>query len=475
MADPHDDIPSLHHALRTVQAEASSAYAEARYVVTQHQSLVRDALGPRLDTLLRRGTGVRVVLDGGEGFAAAPEGSRFVVEDLARRALQAARASAALPAGTPLAPTSAATGRHNLPAVAADEDTGHLDRSRNDPAPALDLAVHELLLADIEAAVRKTSAVCSSRVALHATQRESWLTSTAGASTAQGWRAVALELEATACGADRRDRVTRNDLIAAQGQGIELVERFDWFERARRLAEEAALLVEAPRLFPNRYPVVMAPDVMAALLHETIVVPLFDPALAASHTVGNTVGSAALDLRLEPDHEPGLASFAWDDLGRASAPLDLVRGGVIAARGDDPSQPLARVSDYDAQPRLAPTNVALAAGTLPLTGLLERGGPTTVYIENPRRWWLSPSRDAIVLECAMARFVSAEGQLGGYLREPVLEARTAELWQQLVAIGDTAQDRPGPVWNPAAPGLLGRVSLRTPPALFGELFLRAAV
>jgi len=423
---------------------ADCAYAEARHVADEHeQLLVANGAIDRVANEASEGIGVRVLVDGGWGFAA----TRDTTPAGARRALEAALAVArAQPAGPPraLAPAEPAAGHWETPCVV-------------DPATvSLDDKLALLLAA--ESALRIDPRILRSTAECH------WLRTRKAFASSEG---AACTQTATRCGAgivatagDDAELQTRSYPGAHGGSvraaGWEHVLGLDLAGHAPRVAEEALELLTAPQCPAGTTTVILDSEQLALQIHESIGHALeLDRMLLGEASYAGTswvspgdigslrYGSRLLNITADATTPGGLGSFGWDDEGVSPGRYPLIEEGILRAAlsdrmsaaeiGLDRSGGCARADGFARQPIVRMTNVSLEPGDAGSLEDLIADTDDGIYMETNRSWSIDDRRLQFQFATEVGREIK-DGKLGRLLRNPSYAGITPEFWGSLDAI-----------------------------------------
>jgi len=242
---------------------------------------------------------------------------------------------------------------------------------------------------------------------------------------------------------------------AGQG-GLERLEVVGFPREARRIAEEAIALLEAPECPEGTMDLLLTPSQMALQIHESIGHPLeLDRILGDERNYAGTsfvtpdmfgsyrYGSALLNVTFDPTVDGELASYGVDDEGTPAARELLIRSGILVrplggglsqARSGLPGVANARASDWDRPPIDRMANINLEPGEDSLEDLIarvERG----VLMDTNRSWSIDDSRNKFQFGCELGRLIE-DGQLKGLVRNPGYRGISARFWRSLAGVGD---------------------------------------
>lgn len=332
MPEPRQDPDAVVHAMHEALAEAErrgAAYADCRHARHREEAVtVRDRLVESVTDVRHHGVGVRVLVDGGWGFASASDPDSDGVMEALSRAMDAARASATLrpePVDWPAAP----------PAVGSWETP-----LEEDPfSVPLEERV-ETLLAATEAALGEEGCFRAT-AAMQASEEVKRFVSTEGADTDQRVVRVSPDLQAWGRAADGTVR-TRSHQVAPVTGGYEWLRRADLPGNGARVGREAVERAGAPPGPVGEYDLVLDPAHLALTIHETIGhateldrvcgweadfagTSFLTPGDAGTLRYGSEWVSVVGDRTLPH----GQATLGWDDDGVATSRFDVIRDGVF--------------------------------------------------------------------------------------------------------------------------------------------------
>lgn len=432
-------------------AGRGATYAEARTVRLERE--VSAMVNGRVEAPFAsdsEGLGVRVLVDGGWGFAAVegrePEGMTTAVDraiELARHSARCRREPVVL---APLRPTRGE----------------HRDVGRRDPLSVSRAERVEVLRAT-RAAVGGVSNIVQMRVQMDLRREHVELRTSEGTHTVQeigvvgGGFAVTAEVRGT--------RTTRS--FPHHGGWDYAVGGYEWLEgldlpvAVGRLAREAVELTggrPCPRAVTT---VVVDPTMVGMILHETLGHPAeldralgdeldnFGPSFLTPDKYDRyPYGSPLVSLTADATMPRGAGSFGFDDEGVPAQRFPLVSSGILraslmsresAARIGRVSNGTARASSWDRIPMARITNLVLEPGSSSLERLIadvDEG----LYIHTFRTADIDDKR----LLCSFGGEIGWEirhGRLGGPIRSPIMFTNTPSLWRQCDGIGSAQESR----------------------------------
>jgi TldD protein len=428
-----------------------ASLAEARIVNERTRSLGmrngRVAVASEGESL---GLGVRVLADGGWGFAATQELTRQGVERCARLAVEIARASARV---------------QREPVRLVDEPAAVAEWSSPCAIDPFAVAIEENfeLLRRIDATLSAVEGVTLAETSMTFRRYEQWFYSTEGAAihqtrtmTGAGFAAHAFE------GDSIQTRSYPNSFGGQyQNKGYELVGELRLLENAERVARECVALLKAPQCPEGRRNLVLDSSQLGLQIHESIGHPIeLDRVLGYEANFAGTsfltldklhrlrYGSEMVNVVADarPEHGPGLGTFAYDDEGVAAQCVPIITKGQFegylssrdtAARiGRDRSGGHMRAEGWARVPIVRMSNVSILPGERPLSfdeliGSTEDG----IYMETNRSWSIDDKRYNFQFGCEAAWEIKG-GKLGQMLRNPSYSGITTEFWNSMDAICD---------------------------------------
>jgi TldD protein len=423
---------------------AGAGYADARFV--REESEVLTVTDDRVDALEAEdssGLGIRVLVGGRWGFAASAVLDPGRVGELARRAVDVARASAALP-GEPVRLAAAE------PAVASWSTP-----VARDPF-AVPLAERtELLLAACDAQ-RSEPGLAHAKAGVDLWRRRTVLYTSEGARIDQTFTQTGAGIQAVAVGdGDLQQRSWPNSYRGQfQAGGWEVVEAADLVGNGPRVAGEAVALLAAPELPERTTTVILDGQQLSLQVHESVGHPLeLDRILGMEAAYAGTsfvtpadrgrlrYGSPAMSVTADATTPGGLGSFGFDDEGVAAQRTPLVAGGVVegfltsretASGLGVGSGGAMRADGWGSMPLIRMTNVHLEPGEGSLEELVADTADGLLLSMN-RSWSIDDRRVNFQFGVEAAWEIKG-GRLGRLYRNATYDGRTTEFWGSLDAV-----------------------------------------
>ncbi|MHB0874634.1 MAG: TldD/PmbA family protein [Anaerolineae bacterium] len=422
-----------------------ATYADVRVEDAETQEVAtRDGVVRALEHGRSRGFGVRVIADGAWGFASSSRTTLAEAEQVARRAVDIARASALFSRGpVQLGSPAVSVGRYCTPTV-------------EDPfAVSLEDKVAILLRADAAmqvagVTVREANLVCQRRRQVFASTEGSF---------------VEQEIVESGCGigalavadGEAQRRSYPNSFGRNQAaRGFEFVREMDLPGNAERVATEAVMLLSAPQCPDEVTTVILGPTQLALQVHESCGHPTeLDRALGSEAAYAGTsflmpnmlgsyrYGSDLVSLTADATASGGLGTFGYDDEGVPAQRSYLVRDGIFrgylmsretAARYGLASNGAMRASGWNRIPLVRMTNINLEPGTWRLDDLLA-DSDGALFMEMNRSWSIDDRRLNFQFGTEVAYRVEG-GRPGTLYRNAVYTGITPQFWRSCDAICD---------------------------------------
>jgi TldD protein len=419
--------------------DSGASYADARAVETSSQSL--SVRGPTVEALERSdsiGVGVRVLCDGAWGYASAPGVDAHTGVDLARTAVEVARASAtAASRPVELVPEPAHSERWESP-------------MKKDPF-AVPLEDKVTLLVAAATAMESVRGLRFARATMDFARSRTRLSTSEGTNIDQTVTFSGGGIEATAV--DENDVQQRSypasfrgDLAAA---GYEYIEDMQLVENAERTASEAVALLRAPECPSGTTTLVLDGHQVTMQVHESVGhATELDRVLGMEASYAGTsfvgvgdlrslrYGSDVVNITADATVPGGVGSFAFDDEGVAAQAVPLIANGILvgfqtsretaATIGDGRSNGTMRAEGWENFPLIRMTNINLLPGDGDLEDLLA-DVDDGVYMETNRSWSIDDKRKNFQFGCEIAWEIK-RGRLGRMLKNPRYTGITPSFW-----------------------------------------------
>jgi TldD protein len=423
-------------------------YADVRLVESRSQDLsTRNGRVSQVADTESAGMGIRLLIDGGWGFAATDDLTPAGIEKAIHKARAIAKASTlALGSAVRLAPEPVHEASWESPC-------------RVDP---LSISVSQKLahLLAVDEALRAHKAVTLTETSFHTTRTRQWFANSEGSVISQ---TRTMTGAGCAChvfqDGDLQKRSYPNSFGGQyQLKGWELVEELDMLAHAPRLAEEAAALHAADVCPTGEVTLILDSSQLGLQIHESIGHPIeLDRVLGSE---ANYAGMSFLTLDqlrnlrygsplvhvvsdATESHGPGLGTFAFDDEGVAAQRTDIIREGLFTgyltsretagAVGEGRSNGCLRAANWDRLPLIRMTNTSLEPGTSSLEELFDV--PHAIYMETNKSWSIDDKRYNFQFGCEVAWEIRY-GKRVRMLKNPVYSGISTQFWNACEAIGN---------------------------------------
>ena len=433
----------LLRALDTARAKGAT-YADVRYVESEVQVVaIKDGSVEAVTSGVSRGFGVRVIANGGWGFASSSRLTLAEMDVVAATAVRIAKASSSVlrepvDIGEPM-----------------KIEATYVTPVRRDPfAVPLSEKVDLLLRADAE--MRGVKGVTVTRAATEITRTKKIFASSEGSYIEQTLVETGCGIEATAVGnGEVQNRSYPNSVGRHMGtEGWEFVQRYDLPGNARRIAEEAAALLQAKPCPSGVRTIILDGSQTALQVHESCGHPIeLDRVFGAEAAFAGTsflttdklgvfrYGSELVNMTIDATIPGGLGTFGFDDEGVPAQRVEVVKGGIFtgyltsretAAKLGERSNGAARASGWDRLPLIRMTNVNLEPGPWTLNDLIA-DTDDGIYLQTNRSWSIDDRRLNFQFGTEIAWEVKG-GKLGDMIKNATYTGITPEFWGSCDAI-----------------------------------------
>lgn len=425
-------------------AEARIVHERGRALGTRNGRVAVAAEGESL------GLGVRVLCNGGWGFAATQELTLEGVERCAALAVEIAKASAQVQQEpVRLVPEPAVVAEWSSPC-------------RIDPF-TVSIEQNLELLRKLDTKLTAVKGVTLAETSMTFRRYEQWFYSSEGAAIHQTRTTTGAGFAAHAFEGDSIQTRSYPNSFGGQYQnkGYELIEELHLLENATRVARECVALLKAPQCPEGLRDIVLDSSQLGLQIHESIGHPIeldrvlgYEANFAGTsfltlnqlHTLryGSDLVNVVADAR--PEHGPGLGTFAYDDEGVEAQCVPIITQGLFegylssrdtAARiGRNRSGGHMRAEGWARVPIVRMSNVSILPGARRLSfddliGATDNG----IYMETNRSWSIDDKRYNFQFGCEAAWEIK-HGKLGQMLRNPSYSGITTEFWNSMDAICD---------------------------------------
>ncbi|ASJ07241.1 TldD/PmbA family protein [Thermococcus pacificus] len=460
--------------------ELGASYAEARFEEKNGTSLTMKNGSPEgLEVLAEKGMGIRVLVDGGMGFASTNVLTKESVAEAVKRAVKLAKAASRV---------------RNEPIRFSEENFHRISYKVKMKKDFRDVSPEEKLelLRKIEEEVKATGVNVPMRFIRYYDQV---------------WHKIIANSDGAFIeSVIPRISTTYNLVVFENGQmeqapfvqrafsgGLELIEKDEpWKWAVKDVQALKKLIYEGKKPPEGKVDLVISPEVAGIAVHESVGHPyeadriLGREAAQAGESfvkpemLGERIGSEVVTVIDDPTIPNSWGFYLYDDEGVKARPRYLIRNGIItefltnreyAAKLGQRSNAAARAINYNREPIVRMANTYLAPGDHSFEELIE-DIKLGVYMVSFNEWNIDDRR-------YQQRYIGREaylienGEIKHPVRRPILEITTRALWSSVDAVGKDVEFYPGtcgkgepgqgvPVWMGGAHARLRDIPLRRP-------------
>ena len=435
-------------ALNTATSRGAT-YAEARLVDERNRALAtKNGKIASASDSESMGLGIRVIADGGWGFAATKDLTQAGVERCAIHAVEIARASGRVQrAPLRLAPEKPAKVDWSSP-CAVDPFTTSIGQNLD-------------LLRAIDETLRSVEGITLAETNMNFRHHEQWFWNTDGSDIHQVRTTVGAGFAALSFEESEIQKRSYPNSFGGQWQnkGYELIDELDLLGNAKRIAEECVALHKAPQCPQGRADIILDSSQLGLQIHESIGHPIeLDRVLGMEANFAGTsfltleklntlkYGSDLVNVVADAteQHGPGLGTFAYDDEGVQAQCVPIISKGqfkgylssrdTAAMIGRERSGGNMRAESWNRVPIVRMTNISILPGEKPLT--LEQLISSTddgIFMQTNRSWSFDDKRYNFQFGCEIGWEIKG-GKLGRMLKNPSYSGITTEFWNSMDAI-----------------------------------------
>jgi TldD protein len=389
------------------------------------------------------GVGIRVFVDGCQGFAATDDLSTRGIERAAELAVEIAR-----------------SGRYaRKSAIQLAEEAAYQDVWASpcviDPFN-VPLEENLALLIRTDEELRRNPAVTLAETSLMFSRKRQVFASTLGSLIDQTRTVTGAGYSAYSFKDGELQKRSYPNSFGGQYQlkGYELVEELNLLEHAPRIADEAVALHSADACPEGTFDLILDSSQLGLQIHESIGHPIeLDRVLGSEANYagmsfltldqlnrlryGSEIVNVVCDARLE--HGPGLGTFAYDDEGVPAQCQNIITAGLFtgymtsretaAAVGAARSNGTMRAESWARLPLIRMTNVSLLPGEQSLDEVFSDG----IYMETNRSWSIDDKRYNFQFGCEIG-WEYRNGKRVRMLKNPTYSGISTEFWNSCAAI-----------------------------------------
>jgi TldD protein len=420
-------------------------YADIRFEDNRTERIeVRNGVVATLADSTSRGYGIRALVNGAWGFAASSDLSDAGLDRTASRAVEIARAGAAIARRrVGEAPARAYVDKFATPIVRDPQDVPLNERVS--------------LLLDAERTLHVGPSISVGRAWLDLWTTDKFFFSTIGSKIEQTIRQTGSGIEALAVGeGDVQTRTFPGDIGLYKSGGWEVIEQAQLRENAQRIGEEAVALLSAPQCPSGTFDIILGGSQLSLQIHESCGHPAeLDRVMGWEANFSGVsfltvdrldklkYGSDIVNIVIDNTLPEGLATVGYDDEGTKSIVSDIIRSGVLAGyeMSNDTARTIGRSSNacvraqsWEFVPMIRMCNLNLLPGDTPFENLFDdvKDG---IYMESNRSWSIDDHRLNFQFGCEMAWEIK-NGKRGKLLKNPTYGGVTPEFWNSCDAIAD---------------------------------------
>lgn len=425
-----------------------AGFADAR-VIEQHTESIetKDLSVAAVNMGSTLGIGIRVLIDGGWGFASTQDLSKDGIDKAVKIACAVGRASASC---------------LQAPITWAFEPV--YEASWNSPCQidpfSVSLETKIDILLDAAKIMLAVKGVTLARGMMVFAKEKKYYANSEGSRIEQNFVKTGAAIEAYATTSEERQRRSYPKSLGGQQKlaGFELVKQVDLPGNAARMANEVAALVTADSCPQGKYDVILGSSQLGLQIHESIGHPSeLDRALGwevdfagASFLTPDKLGrlqygSPIVNLVADATANGALGSFGFDDDGVAAQKVCLVRNGIftgyLSSRdtvdliGQKRSAGCMRAESWSSQPIIRMTNVSLEPGNAGSLEDLIADTKHGILFETNKSWSIDQLRYNFQFSTEIAWEIE-KGKRKRILKNASYGGITPEFWNACDAICD---------------------------------------
>ncbi len=463
-------------------AALGASYADIRVNRYRRESIAtRERQVQNVSRSTSRGFGLRVLVDGAWGFAAANRIDPSAARAAAEEAVTIARANAAI-----------AT-RKVVLAGADRAVTAWTSAFKRDPFDVpLDAKIDFLMKLNETALAVPGVSFVSSQVLF--VDEQKYFASSEGSRISQRLVRTYPQFSTTAADRTRGDFQTRPVVDRAQLIGYEYLDEYPWLRDAEKAGHEVVEKLKSKPVAPGKYDIVVDPSQLFLAIHESVGHSTeLDRALGWEANMAGTsflragdtgklrFGAAIVNLIADRTQPGGLATTGYDDEGVKADRWHLVRDGLFVdwqttrelapLVGQTRSHGCLHSDSWSTVPFPRMPNVSLepAATDVSLDDLFS-GIKRGLFIEGRGVSSIDQQRYNFQFGGGVIREIT-NGKLGAMVKDAAYQSRTPDFWASCDGLGGRSTYR---LWGTSAdgkgePGQTNAVSHGCPPARFRQV------
>ncbi len=453
-------------------------YADARIIESRDQRLlVRNHAIATAEDAESLGCGVRALVDGCWGFAATPDVTPQGVQKAAAEAVEVARASRRLKAGSVgLAPVPPVTDRWHPPCL-VDPFTIPLQEKLD-------------LLYRLNDVLKQGPKIAAAEATMGFWRERKWLATTDGARIDQTLLTSGAGFQATAVG--EGESQTRSYPMSFGGQyaglGYELIPALDLLAHAEQTREEAIALLTAAPCPDAEMDLVIDGTQLALQIHESVGHPTeLDRVLGTEESYAGRsfatmekkgrfrYASPHVTLVADGTIPTGLATYGYDDDGVRAQRWFMVDRGRLAAystnrefshQAGEPPRGTCRAESWARFPLIRIPNLSLMPGDTTLARLIAET-KDGLFLTTNRCWSIDQMRLNFEFGCEIGWRIR-NGKLAEMVKSPSYRGIPPRFWTSCDGVADESHWKLWGVVNcgKGQPGQRAQMSHGAAPARF---------
>jgi TldD protein len=426
-------------------SKRGAEYADLRFEVVRAERIeTRNAIVATLSDATSRGYGMRALVGGAWGFAASSDLTHAGIDATAARAVEIAKAGAAI-------------ARHRFgaapPRAYVDSFATPIVRDPDD----VPLGDRVALLLAAEKALHVSPKISVGRAWIDLWRTDKTFYSTLGSRIEQSIRQTGSGLEALAVGdGEVQSRTFPGDIGLYKSGGWEIVEEAQLAQNAQRIGEEAQSLLTAEQCPSGTRDIILGGSQVSLQIHESCGHPAeLDRVMGWEANFSGVsfleiakldklrYGSEIVTICIDNTLPQGMATVGYDDEGTKSTYCDIIRDGMLVGyeMSNDTARAIGRESNacvraqsWEFVPMIRMCNLNLLPGDVPFDSLFE-DVQDGIYMESNRSWSIDDHRLNFQFGCEIAWEVK-NGKRGKLLKNPTYAGMTPQFWNSCDAIAD---------------------------------------
>lgn len=421
-------------------------YVDVRVVEDKIEGLtVKNGILRQVKQYQSLGVGVRVLKDGGWGFAGTADLSLESLDNVLKRALEIAKASA-ITLNT----------QFTWDAYPAIVDSYHTPYEIDPFTISLDDKIAKLMSWD--KLMKSVNGISLTEGYLEFRKRNQWFGNSEGSRIDQHRIETGVGIAALAVGKDEVQVRSYPNSFRGQhsARGYELISQYDLEKKAPEIAEEAVKLLSAKQCPVKETTVVLGSSQLGLQIHESCGHPTeLDRIMGLEANFAGesfmriedlnklAYGSPIVNIYADATIPGALGSFGYDDEGVKAQRFDIVKNGILTnyltSRDMAPlvkqtSNGAMRADGWSAPPLIRMTNISLAPGDKTfeeLIGEVDDG----IFMDWNKTWSIDHYRINFQFGCEVGYEIK-NGKLGEMVKNPQYTSMTVPFWNSCDGLGN---------------------------------------